>query len=268
VPEHACREVQADEQYSFPRWALALGAAAVAIAVVWSAVASMSPREPGPPQTGEPVSLVGAATAGDLEFALPEPLTSGPEYDELLDSSDPTYQLLTSDRYLPVGLLAVSFQIRGNRRVPVQITNVAPEITSTAPVLSGTLVVFPPPAGEKPAIRLVANLDDPRLIVRDRAEFSTPWFTQHHVELAKDENQQFEVTFSGRLAAYSFRIVVEYVAGDGSRGRLMIADEDGTPFQLTGKPADGKYGVVYLPNYPESGGWHPCGTWAKDRCPR
>ncbi|WP_158853552.1 hypothetical protein [Saccharothrix deserti] len=272
VPEAArggIRTVAPGRRRRPPRWTLALGAGALAIAVGWSLVEMTGFRESGQPEPGEPISLVGEAkAAGGLEFALPEPLTSGAEYDALLRTNDPAYHPLTSDRFVPVGTVAVSFQIKGNRRTPVQITDVTPEITSKDPALAGTLVVYPPPGGEKPAIRLVANLDDPQLIVRDPAEISTAWFAQHHVELAKDENQQFAVTFSGRLAAYSFRIVVEYSTGDGARGRLVIAGKDGLPFRLTGKPADGRYGAVYLPNFPKSGGWHACGAWAEDRCTR
>jgi hypothetical protein len=251
------------------RRVLLLGVATVLVVVLeWFVVASTHRGVAQPPETGDPVSLVGVPTAtGGLEYARPTPLTSGPEHDELVDTSDPTYHPLTGDDYVSVRSLSISFQVKGNRRTPVQITNIAPEITGTAAVLSGTLVRFPSPGGERPAISLVANLDDPRRIVRAPDELDTPWFTRHHVELAKDENQQFEVNFTGNLAAYAFRVVVDYVAGDGAPGRLVVADEDGKPFQLTGKPADGRYGAVYVPNFPRSGGWHLCGGWPEDRCP-
>lgn len=251
------------------RWTPVVSLGAVlAIAVTWLVFASFDRGEVEPPETGVPVALVGAPiTAGGLEYALPAPLTSGPELDNLLDTSDSTYHPLTGDDYVPVGTLTVSVQLKGNRRTPVQVTNIAPEITSRSPALSGSLVVFPPPGGEKPAISLVANLDDPQRVVRAPDELSTPWFTRHHVELAKNENQQFEVTFTARLANYAFSVVVEYVAGDGSRGRLVVDGEGGEQFRITGKPADGEYGVVYVPNFPQSGGWHLCGAWATDDCP-
>lgn len=251
------------------RRVLLLGMATVLVVVLeWFVVASTHRGVARPPETGDPVSLVGVPTAtGGLEYARPAPLTAGPEHDELVDTGDPTYHPLTGDDYVSVRSLSISFQVKGNRRTPVQITNIAPEITGTAAVLSGTLVRFPPPGGERPAISLVANLDDPRHIVRAPDEPDTPWFTRHHVELAEDENQQFTVDFTGNLAIYTFRVVVDYVAGDGSPGRLVVADKGNKPFRLTGKPTDGKYGVVYQPNFPRSGGWHPCGAWPEDRCP-
>ena len=251
------------------RRALPLGVATVlVVALAWLPGASAYPGAAQPPETGDPVSLVGAPTAtGGLEYARQAPLTPGPEHDELVDTSDRTYDLFTGDDYVSVRTLSISFQVKGNRRTPVQVTDIVPEITSTAAVLSGTLVRFPPPGGEEQAIILVANLDDPRRIVRAPDEPGTPWFVRHHVELAKDENQQFEVTFTGKLASYAFRVVVEYVAGDGSSGQLVVADDGGKPFRLTGKPADGRYGVVYEPNFPHSGGWHLCGAWPEDKCP-
>jgi hypothetical protein len=237
----------------------------VAVAAGWGFLIATNPHEPG-----EPVSLVGdVKAAGRLEFALADPLTSAPEGDGTPPSDDdPAAPEFAGRTAVAVETLAVSFQVKGNRRMPVQITAITPEIIGRDPVQAGTLVVFPPAQGEKPAIELVSNLDAAHLVVRDPTERDTAWFSKHHVELAKDENQQFAITFSGRMHTYSFRIVVEYTAGDGTNGRLVITNRDGLPFRLTGKPLDGRYGAVYLPNHPKDRGWHACGSWPEDLCAR
>ncbi|PPK66689.1 hypothetical protein V5P93_004726 [Actinokineospora auranticolor] len=252
--------------YSRPRWAVFAAVAVVLVAAgVWFAVEVDS----GPEERGDPISLVGAAAVvGDREYARPDRLGTGPEYESLLDTTADAYRPPSDSGFVPVGTTTVSFLLRGNRSTPVQVTDVRPEISERRPPLTGTLLVYPPPSSEKPAIELSANLDDPRLIVRNPLKPDTAWFTDHHVELAKDETQQFSVTFFGRLASYSFRIAVDYVDGDGNPGRLTVSAAAGSPFQVTGKPADGRYGIVFLPNFPASYGWYVCGTRPEDRCLR
>ncbi|WNV84980.1 hypothetical protein [Umezawaea sp. Da 62-37] len=247
------------------RWAVAIGAGAVAVTTGWGLVVAVNPHEPG-----KPVSLVGEVkAAGDLKFALSEALPSAPDGKGLpRGDSDPSTPEFGGHQSVPVGTLTVSFQIRGNRRTPVQVTDITPEITDETPVQTGTLVVFPPEGSEHSAIELVSNLDATRPVVRGPTELGVSWFSGHHVELTNDENQQFQIIFTGRLATYSFRIVIDYTDGDGDRGHLVISDRDDRPFRLTGEPADGRYGTVYLPNYPMDSGWHACGSWEEDLCAR
>ena len=265
------RAARAGQRRRAARWKIALSALAIAAGVGVAAVLTHQlTTGRADTETGDAVSQVGdTKSAGGLYFALPDQVTAPPSEAALGPTgADPAEPELAGRRAVPVGTLTVSFQIRGNRRTPVQITDIRSEITSRTPVVAGTLFSYPPPGGEQAAITLVDDLDLAQPDVRDPADLGVRWFDQHHVQLAQDENQQFEVTFTARSATYSFRIVVEYVTADGGQHRLVVGRPDGRPFTVTGWPPDNRYDAVYQPNYPEGPGWRPCFTWTQDRCKR
>lgn len=263
-----------------------LGAVGVIIVVlglmVWSVLVVANVGAGSPlPETDPPVSLVpgtlqvdnrpvdGPGNAG-ARAALPEPLISGPDQDALITGSPSVHGILTRLGIAPVRTLHVSFTVRGNRRAPVGIIDVRPEIIQRSPVLSGTLLVSSRPGANHPLIDLISDLDtdNPQFHAPDQPA-GIPWRMRHQVPpVAKDETQQFFVTFFARLRTYFFRIVLTYEDGNHKQGTLTILSPAGGPFVLTGEPPDGKYGVTYWDNYAQGGGpgMHLCRVYDHGRC--
>lgn len=140
----------------------------------------------------------------------------------------------------------LELSVSGNRDAGVRIVDVRIKPDCTRP-LDG-LLFLSPPAGSDDSVRLHFDLDDSTPVATVEGRESVPakaWFPARTISLKKNEEQVILVSASTKKRSCSFFLNLVVREG-GKESVQMVGRSDGSPFMVTARVPDRKYGAVYL----------------------
>ncbi|WP_159038822.1 hypothetical protein [Streptomyces sp. NRRL B-1140] len=216
--------------------------------------------------TGKPPIKVAnvAISVDEGPFALRSAVTNQRDRAMLAEpaASEQWQNFLQRRRAEPVGQMNVVAVLEGGRS-KARVIDMRPRILRKQPRLSGAYFL-PATAGEVSTIPLAANLDrrNPVFVMNKgkAKKESRAYFRTHQIDLVRGEQTTLAMSFTARIAAYEFDVLVNVIA-DGKSKEVVIRASGGKPFHITG-PQDRPRGYTQIFN--ESGGsWvqAPPGSW-------